>query len=374
MKIITIIGARPQCIKAAMLSRAIINHNRFGDTPIEEKILHTGQHYDENMNRVFFEQLEIPQPAWQLQCGRGSHAKMTAQMLVEIEKILLEDRPDQVLVYGDTNSTLAGALAAAKLHIPVIHVEAGLRSFNKQMPEEINRILTDHLSGHLFCPTFAAVRNLQNEGIREGVFHVGDVMYDAAITFGQIAGQTSSVLSSLQLAAGKFYLCTVHRAENTDHQERLTRIIRALVEIAGPDSPVVLPLHPRTKTYLEKYQLYTLLAMNRYVRLIEPVDYLDMVMLEKHATAILTDSGGVQKEAYFHRTPCVTLRDETEWVETVAAGWNQLAGYRTENILDCMKNKPVQTDIREYGDGNAAGKIIDILMYDFIAHENSDTL
>ncbi|MDR3269121.1 MAG: UDP-N-acetylglucosamine 2-epimerase (non-hydrolyzing) [Tannerella sp.] len=363
MEIITIIGARPQCIKAAMVSRAIINHNRStGNTPIEEKILHTGQHYDENMNHVFFKQLNIPQPTWQLQCGQGSHAEMTAQMLVGIEKILLEHRPAQVLVYGDTNSTLAGALAASKLHIPVIHVEAGLRSFNKQMPEEINRILTDHLSGHLFCPTFAAVQNLQNEGLREGVFHVGDVMYDAAITFGRIAGSASSVLSALQLTPKQFYLCTAHRAENTDDPEPLTQIIRALGEIAHSECPVIWPLHPRTKKSLEKFRLHTLIAGLPALRLIDPVDYLDMVMLEKQAVAIFTDSGGVQKEAYFHRTPCITLRSETEWVETVAAGWNQLAGCRTEQIIRCLNNKPVQTDIPEYGDGNAAGKIVDILL------------
>jgi UDP-GlcNAc3NAcA epimerase len=362
MRIITIIGARPQCIKAAMVSRAIINHNRFGDNRIEEKILHTGQHYDENMSRIFFQKLEIPQPVWQLECGHGSHAEMTARMLVEIEKILSENRPDYVLVFGDTNSTLAAALAAVKLHIPVVHVEAGLRSFNKRMPEEINRILTDHISGYLFCPTFAAVQNLQNEGITEGVFHIGDVMYDAAVTFGKIAEATSSVLQDLQLMPKQFYLCTVHRAENTDNQERLTSIIRALTEIAKPDCPVIVPLHPRTKLYLAKYELYAMLATHPDVRLIEPVDYLDMIMLEKQAAAILTDSGGVQKEAYFHRTPCITLRDETEWVETVAAGWNQLAGCQTEKILHCLNANTSKTAIQEYGDGDASTKIIEILM------------
>jgi UDP-GlcNAc3NAcA epimerase len=362
MRIITIIGARPQCIKAAMVSRAIINHNRFSENRIEEKILHTGQHYDENMSQIFFQKLEIPQPAWQLECGHGSHAEMTAKMLVEIEKIVLENRPDYVLVFGDTNSTLAAALTAVKLHIPVVHVEAGLRSFNKRMPEEINRILTDHISGFLFCPTFSAVQNLQKEGITEGVFHIGDVMYDAAVTFGKIAEATSSVLQDLQLKPKQFYLCTVHRAENTDSRERLTQIFRALTEIARPDCPVIVPLHPRTKSYLANYKLHTMLAANPSVRLIEPVDYLDMIMLEKHAAVILTDSGGVQKEAYFHRTPCITLRDETEWVETVAAGWNQMAGYQTEKILHCLNGNVSKTAIQEYGDGNASAKIIEILI------------
>ena len=357
MKIITIIGARPQFVKAAMVSRAIINHNRKNNPPVEEYLLHTGQHYDETMSDVFFEQLEIPRPTWLLECGGGSHAEMTARMLIEIEKVLQENRPDYVLVYGDTNSTLAGALAAAKLHIPVIHVEAGMRSFNRQMPEEINRILTDHLSKYLFCPTQVAIRNLRNEGITEGVFHAGDVMYDAALTFGKIAEQTSTILSSLQLDTKQYYLCTVHRAENTDNQERLSQIMEALIEIARPDCPVIMPLHPRTKKYMDSLQIET----TKSFRIIKPVDYLDMIKLEKHAKTILTDSGGVQKEAYFHRTPCITLRDETEWVETVAAGRNQLAGYRKESILACLKNNLQQTDIEEYGDGHAADKIIQML-------------
>ena len=362
MRIITIVGARPQFVKAAMVSRAILNHNRNNDYPVEECMLHTGQHYDEIMNAVFFEKMEIPQPLWQLNCGGGSHAEMTAGMLVEIEKVLQENHPDYVLVYGDTNSTLAGALAATKLHIPVVHVEAGLRSFNRQMPEEINRVLTDHVSSRLFCPTYAAVGNLKQEGITEGVYHVGDVMYDAAITFGKIAEQTSTVLSSLRLETKQFYLCTVHRAENTDDSERLSQIIQALIEVARPDCPVVLPLHPRTKKYLNIWQLYSKIEHNKAIRLIEPVDYLDMIMLEKQAKTILTDSGGIQKEAYFHRTPCVTLRDETEWVETITAGWNQLAGYRKENILFCIENKIRQTEIDEYGDGYAADKIVQTLL------------
>ena len=362
MKIITIVGARPQFVKAAMVSRAIINYNRNNNHPVEESILHTGQHYDAKLSAVFFEQLDIPRPAWVLDCGGGSHAEMTAGMLVRIENVLQENRPDYVLVYGDTNSTLSGALTAAKLHIPVVHVEAGLRSFNRQMPEEINRVLTDHISSLLFCPTYTAVRNLQQAGITQGVHYVGDVMYDAALTFGQMAGQTSTILSSLRLEPKQFYLCTLHRAENTDDRERLSQIIEALNEIACPAYPVIMPLHPRTKKYLDTWGICPEMEANKNFRLIEPVDYLDMIMLEKQAKTILTDSGGIQKEAYFHRTPCVTLRDETEWTETITAGWNQLAGYRKENILNCLNNNPQQTEIDEYGDGHAAGKIIQTLM------------
>ena len=362
MKIITIVGARPQFVKAAMISRAILKHNKNNDLKVEECILHTGQHYDYNMNAVFFEKMEIPRPAWFLDCGGGSHAEMTAGMLIEIEKVLQENRPDYVLVFGDTNSTLAGALAAAKLHIPVVHVEAGLRSFNRQMPEEVNRVLTDHVSSWLFCPTYAAVQNLKQVGITSGVMHVGDVMYDAALTFGKIAEQTSTILSSLGLEAKHFYLCTVHRAENTDDKERLSQIISALVEIARPECPVILPLHPRTKKNIEMWQIDSIIASNEALRLIEPVDYLDMIMLEKRAKTILTDSGGIQKEAYFHCTPCITLRDETEWVETITAGWNQLAGYKKESIINCLENKLQQTEIDEYGDGHAADKIIQTLL------------
>jgi UDP-GlcNAc3NAcA epimerase len=358
MNIITIIGARPQFVKAAMVSRAVMQRESSG---MKEYILHTGQHYDMNMNGIFFRQLNIPKPAWQLQCGQGSHAAMTAQILVGAEQVLREHRPDCVLVYGDTNSTVAGALAAVKLHIPVMHVEAGLRSFNRRMPEEINRILTDHMSELLFCPTAAAVRNLQQEGIREGVHHVGDVMYDAALAFGRTAQQHSTILASLHLTPGKFYLCTVHRAENTDNCERLASIVRALDGIAAADCPVVLPLHPRTRKYLAEYGLLPALASSPFFRLTEPVDYMDMAMLEKEAAAILTDSGGVQKEAYFHRTPCITLRDETEWTETVACGWNQLAGHRAEDIVRCLHTATRKTDIPEYGAGDAAGKIVDII-------------
>ena len=356
MKIITIVGARPQFIKAAMISRAIANHS-----DIKEQLIHTGQHYDEAMSSVFFRDMGIPKPTWMLQCGNSSHGAMTGKMLAEIEEILLNNRPDYVLVYGDTNSTLAGALAASKLHIPVIHVEAGLRSFNKEMPEEINRILTDHISSLLCCPTYAAVKHLANEGITQGVHHVGDVMYDAAIVFGEWAKESSTIMSSLQLTGKQFRLCTVHRAENTDSPTRLTNIFEALCEIATTDCPVLLPLHPRTKNLLDTYGLSKKINLNPALRLIPPLSFIDMVLLEKQALNILTDSGGIQKEAYFHGTPCITLRDETEWTETVEAGWNQIAGYKKDNILQCLTNHMPRKAILEYGTGNAAEKIISLL-------------
>ena len=295
MKIITIVGARPQFIKAAMVSHAIHSYNANQTVQIQELILHTGQHYDENMSQIFFSELKIPRPTWQLHCGNHTHGAMTGQMLIEIEQILLIEKPDYVLVYGDTNSTLAGALAASKLLIPVIHVEAGLRSFNKNMPEELNRIMTDHLSSILCCPTTTAVKNLTNEGIHSGVHHVGDVMYDAALLFGELADQKSTVLVDLGLKDRSYRLCTIHRAENTDYQERLQQIIEALLQIASKTIPIVLPLHPRTKQYLKQYNLLSLIENHPYIHLTPPLSFLDMVMLEKHATTILTDSGGVQK-------------------------------------------------------------------------------
>ena len=363
MKIVTVIGARPQFIKAAVVSRAITKHNQSNsERKIEEYILHTGQHYDQNMNDVFFKELGLKKPDWQLNCGGLTGVKMLAEMLTGIEEVLLACRPDYVLVYGDTHSTFAGAMAATQLHIPVIHVEAGLRSFNKQMPEEINRILTDHLSSLLFCPTRQAVRNLANEGITEGVYYSGDVMYDAALTFGKVAEIKSTILTTLNLQPKSFRLCTVHRAENTNNADRLKQIILALAEIATPGCPVIFPTHPRTFNYINNYHLSSLITTNESLRLIEPVDYTDMVMLEKNAATILTDSGGIQKEAYFYRTPCITLREETEWIETVESGWNQIAGYRTEKIIACLTNSPEKSEINEYGDGNAAEIIVNTIL------------
>ena len=359
IRIITIVGARPQFVKAAMLSRAISMRNKEGMS-FEEKLIHTGQHYDENMSRVFFHEMGILKPTWQLHCGNHTHGAMTGQMLMDIEKILTDNQPDYVLVYGDTNSTLAGALAASKLHIPVVHVEAGLRSFNKAMPEEINRILTDHVSSILCCPTQTAVQNLHKENITKGVYHVGDIMYDAALLFGKEAEQRSTILQTLGLSPKEFLLCTVHRAENTDSQERLCQIAQAWTEIAASER-IVIPLHPRTKIYLEKYNLLATLQQQSNILFTAPLGFLDMVMLERNARIILTDSGGIQKEAYFHKTPCITLREETEWTETIESGWNQLAGFHAKDIIKCLSTSNDRKEIQEYGDGNTAQKILDLL-------------
>lgn len=359
IRIITIVGARPQFVKAAMLSRAISMRNKEGMS-FEEKLIHTGQHYDENMSLVFFHEMGILKPTWQLHCGNHTHGAMTGQMLMDIEKILIDNQPDYVLVYGDTNSTLAGALAASKLHIPVVHVEAGLRSFNKAMPEEINRILTDHVSSILCCPTQTAVQNLHKENITKGVYHVGDIMYDAALLFGKEAEQRSTILQTLGLSPKEFLLCTVHRAENTDSQERLCQIAQAWTEIAASER-IVIPLHPRTRIYLEKYNLLATLQQQPNILLTDPLGFLDMVMLERNARIILTDSGGIQKEAYFHKTPCITLREETEWTETIESGWNQLAGFHAKDIIKCLSTSNDRKEIQEYGDGNTAQKILDLL-------------
>lgn len=359
IRIITIVGARPQFVKAAMLSRAISMRNKEGMS-FEEKLIHTGQHYDENMSRVFFHEMGILKPTWQLHCGNHTHGAMTGQMLMDIEKILTDNQPDYVLVYGDTNSTLAGALAASKLHIPVVHVEAGLRSFNKAMPEEINRILTDHVSSILCCPTQTAVQNLHKENITKGVYHVGDIMHDAALLFGKEAEQRSTILQTLGLSPKEFLLCTVHRAENTDSQERLCQIAQAWTEIAASER-IVIPLHPRTRIYLEKYNLLATLQQQPNILLTDPLGFLDMVMLERNARIILTDSGGIQKEAYFHKTPCITLREETEWTETIESGWNQLAGFHAKDIIKCLSTSNDRKEIQEYGDGNTAQKILDLL-------------
>lgn len=359
-KIITIVGARPQFIKAAMLSRAILFNEKYKEE-FEEQIIHTGQHYDENMSKIFFSQINAVKPTWQLHCGNASHGEMTGRMLIDIEKILIDNKPDYVVVYGDTNSTLAGALAACKLHIPVVHIEAGLRSFNKKMPEEINRILTDNVSSILCCPTKTAVKNLNDENIYKGVFHVGDIMYDAAIYFGKVAEEKSNIIDTLNLREKQFRLCTIHRAENTDNVERLTGIISALNEISTNETPLVFPVHPRTKLCIKKYPQLDKLLNNKNILTIEPLGFLDMVMLEKKADMILTDSGGIQKEAYFHRTPCITLREETEWVETVDAGWNIIAGYKTDKILESINKVNPQKEIEEYGEGNTANKILELL-------------
>jgi UDP-GlcNAc3NAcA epimerase len=360
MKIVTVVGARPQFVKAATVSAAIVEQQGRGRS-IAEVLVHTGQHYDANMSQVFFDQLQVPRPKYNLAIGSGSHGAMTGKMLAAVEQILLDEKPDWLLVYGDTNSTLAGALAAAKLHIPVCHVEAGLRSFDKRMPEELNRILTDHVSKLLLCPTHAAIANLKHEGITQGVHHVGDVMYDAALIFARVAAQASDVMQRLSLTPKRFLLSTVHRAENTDDPERLTGILQALAQLAQPDCPLILPLHPRTRATLQSRGLQQLLD-NPSLRTVEPLPFLDMIVLEQQAQLILTDSGGVQKEAYFHGVPCVTLRDETEWVETVAAGWNQLAGADARRIVSCARAAQPGRPIDEYGDGHAAARVVELLL------------
>lgn len=315
MKVCTIIGARPQFVKSAPVARAFQNC-----ADVEEVIIHTGQHFDANMSDVFFQELGIPKPRHNLGISGVGHGAMTGRMMEGLERLFLEEKPDWVLVFGDTNSTIAGALAASKLHIKVAHVEAGLRSFNRKMPEEINRILTDHCSDMLFTPTATATRNLENEGILASkVLEVGDVMQDAAHLFGAVAVQKSTLAADLSIDAGSFILATVHRQENTDNPSRLASIVKGLSLIAD-ELPVVLPLHPRTRDKLEQSGL----SLGAGIKCVEPIGYLDMLALERQAALIVTDSGGVQKEAYFQGVPCVTLRDETEWTELVETGWNRL--------------------------------------------------
>jgi UDP-GlcNAc3NAcA epimerase len=354
MKIITIVGARPQFIKAAAVSRVI--KNNYVDK-IEEVIVHTGQHYDDNMSKVFFEELDIPKPKYNLEIFGGNHGEMTGRMLEAIESVLLKEKPDWVLIYGDTNSTLAGALAASKLHIPVAHVEAGLRSFNMQMPEEINRILSDRVSMLLFCPTKTAVTNLKAEGIVNGVYNVGDVMYDVALYYKELASKKSNILNQLNLKASGYVLATCHRAENTDHPEKLKEILSALAKLAE-DLPVIFPIHPRTRRLINDY------GFNGHLKLInatDPLSFIDMIALEQSSRLIITDSGGVQKEAYFYGVPCLTTRNETEWVETVDSGWNQLVNANSDRIVNAyLKLKRPSLRPELYGDGQAAEHIISI--------------
>ncbi len=350
-KIVTILGARPQFIKAGTVSREMAKHN-----DIEEIIVHTGQHYDANMSDVFFKEMKIPKPDYYLDINGLSHGAMTGQMLEAIEEVLLQEKPDWVLVYGDTNSTLAGALAASKLHIKVAHIEAGLRSFNMNMPEEINRILTDRVSDVLFCPTQTAVENLQKEGFpfltasgsQQQIINAGDVMQDGAIFYSSLANKPADDFSK------NFVLCTIHRAENTDDELRLKEIFEALEEIAK-EVQVVLPLHPRTKQIIQKLQIDI-----KNLTIIDPVGYLEMVWLIDHCSLVITDSGGLQKEAFFFEKPCITLRDETEWVELINNNFNVLAGADKEVILDLYRNHKFNDDfvMDLYGGGKASEKIV----------------
>lgn len=353
LKVVTIVGARPQFIKAAPICRAL------RQAGIQEFFVHTGQHYDDAMSSVFFRDLELPEPDINLNIGSDSHGKQTGRMLIGIEEVLQKENPDWVVVYGDTNSTLAGALASVKLHIPVAHVEAGLRSFNKAMPEEHNRVVADHVSTLLFCPTQTAVKNLEKEGIVEGVHLVGDVMYDSLLHNLKLAEERSHIIEQLQLQPKRYALATVHRAENTDNSERLRSIFAAFAQIADSGLPVIIPLHPRTRKQLAALDEIDVGKL----RLIEPVSYLDMLRLEKYAHVILTDSGGVQKEAYWVETPCVTLRDETEWVELVEYGYNQLASTQREKIFEAHQRAIQQKSydiLNLYGNGNTADNIVNL--------------
>lgn len=349
MKTIHVVGARPQFVKAAMVSRSWKNRG-------EEFFLHTGQHYSENMSQLFFVELSLPKPDINLEIGSGSHAEQTSGMLVGIDRYLESVQPDWVVVYGDTNSTLAGALAASKREIPIAHVEAGLRSFNRSMPEEINRVISDHLSALLFCPTDQAVDNLKKEGITHGVHQVGDVMADALFVFLEEAKSRSTILASLKLTPKEYALVTIHRSGNVDDRKNLSEIIAGLSQI---DSELIFPMHPRTRKMMTEFGLETLANL----RVIEPVGYLDMLMLEHNADCILTDSGGIQKEAYLMGVRCITLREETEWVETVSTGWNCLVGANSSEIKAKFDDfHPNIGRPQIYGDGHAADKIIDILL------------
>lgn len=358
MRLVSVVGTRPDIIQSIPVSKAIRAKGH------HEILVNTGQHYDHEMAEIFFAELSVPTPDYDLGVGSGSHGRQTGQMLERIEELLLAEKPDWVLVRGDTNSTLAGALAAAKLHVPVAHVEAGMRSFNRKMPEEINRILTDHISTLCFCSTATAVQNLKAEGITKGVRQVGDVQYDLALQTAALAEARSKVLERLAVRPGAYLLATVHRAENTDDPARLTAIAAAL---NAAQERIVFPLHPRTREAIKRLDC----QFAPHVQVIEPVGYMDMTMLERHARMILTDSGGVQKEAYFFGVPCVSLRDETEWVETVEAGWNVLAGANTDAILNAVRMfKPGGARQTFFGDGRASERIADILTKE-TAHDDS---
>lgn len=346
MKIVSIIGARPQFIKAAVVSKEIIKRDG-----IEDMLVHTGQHYDENMSKIFFDELEIPKPNYNLNVGSASHAVQTGEMLIKIEKVLLSEKPDWVLVYGDTNSTIAGALAATKLHMKIAHVEAGLRSFNRFMPEEINRITTDRISDLLLVPSQNAMQLVEKEGLRDNSLFVGDVMFDSILFYQKMAKDKLSI--SDITSERDFYLSTVHRAENTDDKERLQNIFSAFSEL---DKPVVLPLHPRTRSKLEG------IRFNDNIKIIEPVSYLEMILLLRNCSKVLTDSGGLQKEAYFMQKPCITLRDETEWIETLNGNWNFIVGTDKNRIIEKVLVNSFEEQGQFYGDGKAGERIVKALL------------
>ena len=353
MKILTVIGARPQFIKAAAVSNKLRIDN-------EEILVHTGQHYDSNMSDIFFEELEIPKPNYNLAIGSGNHGYQTGTMLINLEEICVKEKPDMILVYGDTNSTLAGALVGSKLLIPIAHVEAGLRSFNKNMPEEQNRILTDHISKYLFVPSKTAEENLKNEGITNGVYNTGDVMFDAINLFKEKAEIKSNILSELEINSKEYILSTIHRAENTNDINRLSNIITGL---NNSNQNIILPLHPRTKKFIKDYDL----KLSEKVKIIDPIGYLDMIKLMNNSQKIVTDSGGIQKEAYFLEVPCITMRDETEWVETIENGWNILVGSDSNKIITAINDfNPTHKPNKIFGNADAAeiiSKIIKLSSY-----------
>jgi len=350
----TIVGARPQFIKAALISKELRKKH-------EEILIHTGQHYDYRMSQIFFKEFNLLKPDYNLEVGSGQHGYQTGMILQRSEAILLKEKPDQVIVYGDTNSTLAGALAAAKLGIPVAHVEAGLRSYNRTMPEEINRVLTDRISAVLLCPTRTAVDNLKKEGVKSGVHLVGDVMYDIALIYGKIADKKSKILSKLGVAPKTYLLLTAHRANNTDNLLNLKNIIEAVAESG---ERVIFPIHPRTQKALKqiKFSKRVHESMKKNLAIIGPVGYIDMIKLEMNARKILTDSGGVQKEAHFFNVPCITLREETEWIETLKDGANILVGTNKKEILKAIvRHQPVSKFKRYFGNGKAYKKIVSLL-------------
>jgi UDP-N-acetylglucosamine 2-epimerase len=352
MKIISIIGARPQFIKASVVSEELRKN-------FTELIIHTGQHYDYEMSKLFFEQLDIPEPDYHLDVGSGTHGYQTGEMLKRIEEIFIAEKPDLVLTYGDTNSTLAGALAASKMHVKTGHIEAGLRSFDKSMPEEINRIITDHCSDLLFCPTKTAVNNLKREGITSGVYLTGDVMVDCLFKYSEVAEEKTTILEDLGIDRKKFLVVTVHRASNTDNRANLEQIVDALSEIS---EPIIFPIHPRTRKSLRVFGLYDKLINHRNIKVIQPVGYLEFLRLMKNARKIITDSGGIQKEAYILKVPCITLRENTEWVETVQDGWNVLVGAKKETIVNvCSVEESNKSYNNHFGRGNASGKIVQYL-------------
>lgn len=357
MKLLTIIGARPQFIKEAPLSAELRKEH-------EEVLVHTGQHYDANMSDVFFEELGIPKPDYSLGIGGGTHGEQTGRMLEAVEKVMIETRPDAAIIYGDTNSTVAGALAAAKLHIPVAHIEAGLRSFNRGMPEEVNRVVADHLSTWCFCPSNNAVKQLASEGVINNVYDVGDIMADSVRMFAPKARAQSNILEVIGVEAKRFVLATCHRPVNTDSEENLKTILGAF---SAMPLPVVLPLHPRTKGAIERYDLMGWLLSQKNVCISKPLGYLDMLQLQQNAALIVTDSGGVQKEAYYCQVPCLTLRDETEWVETVVVKWNSLCQIDKDMIISkakCLLSFEVMPDHPNiYGDGFSCQKIVDKLKF-----------